>query len=290
MTTREMITLVDRFLDSRNLASPNIRKKAIRKVAAFIESTKTNLDGNQLALPSDKNAFKAAYERYKGSNMSSAESSAINHMYDVAGATAGKTPSRSVLAPRPVSPQTKIENVPGEFKAAEKALIGGNFVSANTLDDHTVPDVPGLYCIKLRKGIPLPAKYGKVREDGIIYIGQASTSLRQRFWRQELNHHGAATFFRGIGAVLGYLPPKGSLYGKSTKNYKFSDEDTEAIKKWIRQSLFVNWIPFGTDNMDTVERDLIQKYRPLMNTTHNPTPSPELAAARERCREYARSK
>lgn len=289
MTTREMITLVDHFLDSRNLASPIIRKNAIRKVGAFIESTKTYLDGNQLALPSDKNAFKAAYERYKGSNMSSAESSAINHMYDVAGAAVGKTPSRSVLAPRQVAPQTRIENVPGEFKAAEKALIGGNFVSANTLDDHAVPDVPGLYCIKLRKGVVLPAKYGKVREDGIIYIGQASSSLRQRFWRQELNHHGAATFFRGIGAVLGYLPPKGSLYGKSTNNYKFSDEDTEAIRKWIRQSLFVNWIPFGTDNMDTVERNLIQKYCPLMNTTHNPSPSPELAAARERCRAYARS-
>lgn len=290
MTTREMITLVDRFLYSRNLADPSIRKRAIRKVAAFIESTKTYLDGNQLALPSDKNAFKAAYERYKGSNMSGAEASAINHMYDLAFDAVGKVSIRQASPSKPVNVRPKMENVPGEFKAAEKALIGGDFVSANSLDDYTVPGVPGLYCIKLRKGVVLPAKYGKIREDGIIYIGQASTSLRQRFWRQELNHHGAATFFRGIGAVLGYLPPKGSLYGKSTKNYKFSEQDTEAIREWIRQSLFVNWIPFATDNMDTVERELIQKYCPLMNTTHNPTPSPELAAARERCREYARSK
>ena len=285
-----MITLVDRFLDSRNLADPSIRKRAIRKVAAFIESTKTFLNGNQLALPSDKNAFKTAYRQYKGSKINGAEDSAINHMFDLAIDAIGKISIRPVSAPKPSAGPSMIENIPGEFKAAEKALIGGDFVSANTLDDHTVPDVPGLYCIKLRKGVVLPAKYGKVREDGIIYIGQASTSLHQRFWRQELNHHGAATFFRGIGAVLGYLPPKGSLYGKSTNNYKFSDEDTEAIRKWIRQSLFVNWIPFGTDNMDTVERELIQKYCPLMNTTHNPTPSTELAAARERCREYARSK
>lgn len=290
MTTREMITLVDRFLDSRNLATPSRRKNAIRNVARFIESTGTFLKDNQLTLPSDKKTFKAAYERYKGSDMSGAESSAINHMYDLATDAIGKVSIHPASTPKPVIVQPKIENVPGEFKAAEKVLIGGDFVSANTLDDQNVPDVPGLYCIKLRKGVVLPAKYGKVREDGIIYIGQASTSLRQRFWRQELNHHGAATFFRGIGAVLGYLPPKGSLYGKSTNNYKFSDEDTEAIRKWIRQSLFVNWIPFGTDNMDTVERELIQKYCPLMNTTHNPTPSPELAAARERCREYARSK
>ena len=290
MTTREMITLVDRFLDSRNLATPRRRKNAIRNVARFIESTGTFLEGNQLALPSDKKTFKAAYERYKGSNMSSAESSAINHMYDVVGATVGKVSIRPVTTSKPVAGPTKIVNVPGEFTAAEKALIGGKFVSANTLDDHTVPDVPGLYCIKLRKGVVLPAEFGKPRDDGIIYIGQASTSLHQRFWRQELNHHGAATFFRGIGAVLGYLTPKGSLSGKSTKNYKFSEQDTDAIRKWIRQSLFVNWIPFATDNMDTVERELIQKYRPLMNTTHNPTPSLELAAARERCREYARSK
>ena len=177
-----------------------------------------------------------------------------------------------------------------DYQEVEKKLIKGRYTSVNSLSGDMIPDEPGLYCIMLRKGVVLPAKYGKVREDGIIYIGQASTSLRQRFWRQELNHHGAATFFRGIGAVLGYLPPKGSLLGKSTKNYKFSEQDTEAIRRWIRQSLFVNWIPFGTDNMDTVERELIQKYRPLMNTTHNPTPSLELAAARERCREYARSK
>ena len=101
------------------------------------------------------------------------------------------------------------------------------------MDDSSVPDVPGLYCIKLCKGVVLPAKFGKVREDGIIYIGQASRSLKKRFWEQELNHKSAATFFRSLGAILGYLPPKGSLYGKDTRNYKFSQEDTESIKKWM---------------------------------------------------------
>ena len=291
MTIKEMISLVDRFLDSRNLASPRIRKNAIRKVATYFDATGSFLKGNQLALPSDKAIVKVAYERYKGSNLSSAESSAINHMYEVAGADVGKVSVRPSIPPKqPTTAPTKVESVPGGFREAEKALIGGSFVSANTLSDQSVPDVPGLYCIKLRKGIVLPAKYGKVREDGIIYIGQASTSLHQRFWRQELNHHGAATFFRGIGAVLGYLPPKGSLYGKTTGNYKFSEKDTEAIRKWIRQSLLVNWIPFATDKMDIVEAELIQEYRPLMNSTHNPTPSQELAAARERCSEHARSR
>ena len=180
-------------------------------------------------------------------------------------------------------------NTSVESKDAEQKLINGQFVAVNTMNESTVPDVPGLYCIKLRKGVRLPAKFGKVREDGIIYIGQASTSLHKRFWKQELNHHGAATFFRSMGAILGFLPPKSSLVGKNTRNYKFSIEDTEAIRKWMRQSLLVNCIPFGTDNMDIVEESLISKYSPLVNIRHNPSASSELEAARKACVEYAKS-
>lgn len=180
--------------------------------------------------------------------------------------------------------------VPVDSKDAEQRLIKGQFVAVNTMDDSTVPDVPGLYCIKLRKGVPLPKKFGAVREDGIIYIGQASKSLHQRFWRQELNHRSAATFFRSIGAILGYLPPKGSLYGKETRNYKFSPEDTEEIKKWMRKSLLVNWIPFSSVKMDAVEESLIRKYCPLVNIDHNSSASDALKEARKACVEYAKSK
>ena len=178
-----------------------------------------------------------------------------------------------------------------ELATAEKLLIQGEFISVGTLTGGMVPDVPGLYCIKLRKGAKLPAKFGKVREDGIIYIGQASTSLRQRFWKQELNHIGAATFFRSIGAMLGYMPPKGSLVGKKNQNnFKFSPEDTESIREWMKKSLIVNCIPFSTETMDAVEKKLIDNYRPLVNNKHNPDYSRELEAAKEKCREYARSK
>ncbi len=173
--------------------------------------------------------------------------------------------------------------------AAEKRLIQGDFVSVGALSGEMVPDVPGLYCIKLRKGVHLPAKYGKVREDGVIYIGQASTSLNQRFWRQELNHIGAATFFRSIGAMLGYLPPKGSLAGKSPRNYKFSPEDTEAIRQWLRQSLLVNCIVVEPSAIDDIEEALIRKYCPLVNIAENPSASAELSAARDKCVAYAKS-
>lgn len=182
--------------------------------------------------------------------------------------------------------------VPKQFvipSKAEDSLIHGQFLSVSSFSREDIPDVPGLYCIKLRKGIAsLPSKYGKVREDGIIYIGKASVSLRKRLWDQELNHKSAATFFRSIGAMLGYLPPRGSLSGKETRNYKFNDQDTEAIRGWMRQSLFVSYIPFAPDQQKRVEETLIVKYCPLVNIEHNPSASEELKTARQRCVDYAK--
>lgn len=205
-----------------------------------------------------------------------------------------KVPSatpRPAATPKAAKPEASVAAPVKGLAAAEKRLIQGDFVSVGALSGEMVPDVPGLYCIKLRKGAKLPAKFGKVREDGIIYIGQASTSLRQRFWKQELNHIGPATFFRSIGAMLGYMPPKGSLVGKKNQNnFKFSPEDTESIREWMRKALIVNCIPFSTETMDAVEKKLIDTYRPLVNNKHNPDYSRELEAAKEKCREYARSK
>ena len=290
MTTKELIFLADRELDSRHLAQPQIRKKAVRKVVDFMETTGSFLNGDALNLPSDKKILEHAFTQYNHQTVYGLNG-AINVIYQVADNTIGKTVNHSSSHKTlPASAAITSTPVYVEVKEAEEALIGGTFVSVNSLTKSTVPDVPGLYCIKLRKGAVLPAKYGKIREDGIIYIGLASTSLHQRFWKQELNHIGAATFFRGIGAILGYLPPKGSLYGKTSKNYKFNDEDTEAIRKWIRLSLLVNWIRMDASLLGKIEETLIKKYQPLMNTSHNPNPSKELAAARKRCRDYAQSK
>ncbi len=200
-----------------------------------------------------------------------------------------RTP-RSIVTSKVASAPIPSTLAPIEAKNVEMALIYGNFVAVNTLRDYSVPNVPGLYCIKLRKGVPLPQKFGKVREDGIIYIGKASKSLKKRLLEQELNHKSAATFFRSMGAILGFMPPKGSLYGKSTRNYKFSLEDTEVIKKWMRQSLLVNWITLGKEHIDKVEKYLICKYCPLVNIDNNPAASDELKAARKYCVEYAKSK
>ena len=251
MTTQDIIARVDRFLDSRNLADPSIRKRAIRKVVAYMNDTGSFIKGGQVVLPSDKRILANAYEQFKGSVLNSAEKSAINHMYEVADHVRGtSTPSPRTT---PVVVKTTQAPVPAVGKDVEQALINGPFVSVNTLGENSVPTASGLYCIK--------------------------------------NHQRPATFFRGIGAILGFLPPKGSLVGKANQNnYKFSPEDTEAIRKWMRQSLLVNWVPLEPTKIPDTEKALIIKYQPMMNTAHNPNKNNELAAARKRCREYAQSK
>ncbi len=187
-----------------------------------------------------------------------------------------------------VEEPTKERNT-ANFASVEEELIKGNFQSVSSLSADAIPNESGIYCIKLREGSTLPSKYGKIREDRIIYIGIASKSLRERLWEEELNHKRAATFFRSIGAMLDYLPPKGSLYGKKTRNYKFSLEDTDKIQKWMKQSLRVNFIKVENSEIDNIEDSLIKKYTPLVNISKNPKASEELKKARQRCVDYAKS-
>ena len=205
--------------------------------------------------------------------------------------------SPATPAKRIQNPQTLVfgnaksdASVPIDSQEIEGKLVRATFIPVHELNPDKIPAAPGIYCIKLRKGVPLPAKFGKVREDGIIYIGQASKSLKERLWEEELNHKSPATFFRSVGAILGYMPPKGSLVGKrNPRNYKFNEKDTESICKWMRQSLLVNFIAMEPAMIDDTEIALIKKYCPLANLKHNPVRNDELRAARKRCKEYANS-
>lgn len=174
-----------------------------------------------------------------------------------------------------------------DFASVEEELIKGDFKSASSLSADAIPNESGIYCIKLREGSTLPSKFGKIREDRIIYIGKASTSLRKRLWEEELNHKKAATFFRSIGAMLNYLP-KGSFGGKPS-NYKFSNEDTDAIRKWMKQSLRVNFIKVKETEIINIEDALIKKYTPLVNISKNPKASEELKNARLHCIDYVKN-
>lgn len=64
--------------DSRNLKS-DVRYKALDKIIDFI---KAKHQGDSSILQCPKKEFKSLYESYKGKKLNSAESSAINELYN----------------------------------------------------------------------------------------------------------------------------------------------------------------------------------------------------------------
>ena len=86
---------------------------------------------------------------------------------------------------------------------------------------------------------------------------------------------------------MGFLPPFGSLIGKKNQNnYKFSDEDKMKIIDWINSNLVVSWANYKADF--SVEKELINKYCPLLNDTYNPLALRELKEDKDKCRAAAR--
>ncbi|MGF7059953.1 hypothetical protein HNR33_003642 [Brassicibacter mesophilus] len=114
----------------------------------------------------------------------------------------------------------------------EELMNEENFKSAMIIDN-LMPSNSGIYCIRIKDITTLPTPFDKIikeRHHNIIYIGIAIQSLNKRFLKQELRAKGHGTFFRSLGAILGYRPPCGSLKNKvNKKNYKFSLEDQDKI-------------------------------------------------------------
>lgn len=164
-----------------------------------------------------------------------------------------------------------------------------NFKNAGSIDN-LVPPKAGIYCIRIADINKLPKPFNTFLSDrrhNIIYIGIATESLKKRFLNQELRAIGHGTFFRSIGAVLGYRPPKGSLRTKANKrNYKFSPTDEQKIIKWINENLQVNWIDFSGD-LERFEKELIIKYTPLINLAKNPSALQLLSNLRKDCIQIA---
>lgn len=187
--------------------------------------------------------------------------------------------------------KTSITNIIAKPSLAIKVLMNEkNFKQVSSIDN-SVADLPGLYCIRITNPEALIPSFGNVlkeRGHNIIYIGIASKSLKKRFLGQELRAKGHGTFFRSLGAVLGYVPPKGSLIGKRNQNnYKFSQKDEVKIIDWINSNLKVNWVP-AEEELNSIEADLIQKYLPLLNIAGNPGALIELTELRNKCKVIAR--
>lgn len=78
MTIEQLKVLVEEELNSRELKTGR-RISSLNKVIPFI---KKQYGVDVSSLPTSKVELKAAYEKYKGSEMNSAESSVINELYN----------------------------------------------------------------------------------------------------------------------------------------------------------------------------------------------------------------
>jgi len=175
----------------------------------------------------------------------------------------------------------------------EKVLLNHQKYKEASKADILVPHEPGIYCFRLRniEALPSPYKeYLKIRKHNLFYIGIATKNLNRRMLNQELRAKGHGTFFRSLGAVLGYRPKRGSLIHKLNKrNYKFEPEDELRIMEWVNDNLLVHWVVHNSD-LNDLETSLIRKYKPLLNLSKNPLALAELKAVRSECVRIANDK
>jgi len=173
---------------------------------------------------------------------------------------------------------------------AMKVLLNQkNYRLAGRIDDF-VPDQPGFYAIRVQRYILLPKKFAEAceaRKSNLLYIGVARQSLKTQLLGEEIRSEGHGPFFRNLGAMLGYLPPKGSLVNSSNpKEYFFSAADEAAIIEWINQNLLINWLCMDS-GFDEIEAQLLLDEQPLLNIKNNPNALKELKALRRQCIEVA---
>jgi hypothetical protein len=182
----------------------------------------------------------------------------------------------------------------GYSEWVEQLSIGAGLVLARDANGLVPKGVHGLYAIYIDNERNLPGVFGtylKEKRCRMLYLGKAAQqTLHTRIVTQDLQHRKPSTFFRGLGAVLGFRPPKGSLRGKKNQNnYTFSPKDTQAIVEWIDSHLSVCWFAMSPEEVSSHEFFSIYEFRPPFNTAYNRDALPELASLKEQCRRLARS-
>ena len=67
---------------------------------------------------------------------------------------------------------------------------------------------------------------------------------------------------------------------------KYTRTAEKQIIKWINDNLQVNWVDFNGD-FETLETELINKHKPLINLAKNPNALKELSELRKLCVQIA---
>lgn len=81
MTIKQMESAALGVIESKDLAEPTFQKGSLRRIMGFLRTTRKFMNGDEVALPSDKDRFKAAYEEYIGRKASHGEPTVINILY-----------------------------------------------------------------------------------------------------------------------------------------------------------------------------------------------------------------
>ena len=169
---------------------------------------------------------------------------------------------------------------------ASKVLLNQKNTRPAEAVDEIVPELPGMYVIRIRNVHRLPKIYSNILEDrkhNLLYIGVATKSLKHRLLDRALRGKENGTFFGTMGAMLGYMPQKGSLINSEDKNnFTFSPADEAKIVAWINLNLRVNWVCMD-DGFDQLESQLVLDERPLLNIAKSPVALQELIDLRAKC-------
>lgn len=163
-----------------------------------------------------------------------------------------------------------------------------NFIRVCDLREYDIPMASGMYAIMVDNVNALPNTFAdelRKRNHRLLYIGITNSTLRERLWSQELHAKRPATFFRSIGALLGFEPRRGSMKD-NTRNYKFTAEDNQKIVNWMSRHLMVSFVTESED-IENKESRMIAAYKPIINISKNPYKMTELEMLRKKCQNIA---
>lgn len=155
---------------------------------------------------------------------------------------------------------------------------------------------PGLYAMFVTPRADLANTIlAGVAPGTLIYIGKSADPLPKRVARTHAatGKTGQSTLRRTLGAILRdtlELVPIPRKDGNAS-HYGFEAEGDEALTQWTAKSLEARWVPLPLDQVRAKEKEMIGKYRPMLNLTGFTNKlSPVIRALRSRCRELAKSR
>lgn len=261
-------------------------------IVQVLEQSKCPLTTGEIA---DVLNARKLYKKGDGSSIKSSQISArirkYPHLFNKQGSYVTLSGKKIETPPKPARKVTNNKTSPirtsakissGDLLKLERDLLKEKWFMPVPQASHNLPNEAGLYALRVARPKSLPQFLYRAlndRKHNLIYIGVASKSINKRL-NQELWARGHGTFFRSLGASLGYRPPKGSLIDKKNKkNFKFSVGDERKIIQWIETNLTVHWIEMS-GNLKVPEELLIRKYQPLLNIQGNPGVLQEVVYAR----------